>query len=124
MKDKFNKIDKTLLFVTIILTVLGLIMIFSSSSIAAVLQYGNTEYYFFKKQLIVVLAGFFLSFIIYFIPTDKYKELSVIGIVAIIAALIALKTYGSVTNNAQSWFRVFGFSIQPSEFAKTFIILF
>jgi len=124
MKDKFNKIDKTLLFVTIILTVLGLIMIFSSSSIAAVLQYGNTEYYFFKKQLIVVLAGFFLSFIIYFIPTDKYKELSVIGIVAIIAALIALKTYGSVTNNAQSWFRIFGFSIQPSEFAKTFIILF
>lgn len=124
MKDKFNKIDKTLLFVTIILTVLGLIMIFSASSIAAVLQYGNTEYYFFKKQLIVVIAGLLASFVIYFIPTEKYKELSVIGIVAIIAALIALKTYGSVTNNAQSWFRVFGVSIQPSEFAKTFIILF
>ncbi len=124
MKDKFNKIDKTLLFVTIILTVLGLIMIFSSSSIAAVLQYGNTEYYFFKKQLIVVLAGLFLSFIVYFIPTAKYKELSIVGIVAIVAALIALKTYGTVTNSAQSWFRVFGFSIQPSEFAKTFIIIF
>lgn len=124
MKDKLNKIDKTLLFVTIILTVLGLIMIFSSSSIAAVLQYGNTEYYFFKKQLIVVLVGFLVSFIIYFIPTERYKELSVIGIVAIVAALLALKIYGTVSNNAQSWFRVLGFSIQPSEFAKTVIILF
>ncbi|MDE5630588.1 MAG: FtsW/RodA/SpoVE family cell cycle protein, partial [Bacilli bacterium] len=62
--------------------------------------------------------------IVYFIPTAKYKELSIVGIVAIVAALIALKTYGTVTNSAQSWFRVFGFSIQPSEFAKTFIIIF
>lgn len=124
MKDKFNKIDKTLLFVTIILTVLGLVMIFSSSSIAAVLQYGSTEYYFFKKQLLVVIASIIVSLIIIFIPTEKYKELSVIGIIAIIIALVALKTYGTVTNSARSWFRVFGFSIQPSEFAKTFIILF
>lgn len=124
MKDKFNKIDKLLMIVTIILTVVGLVMIFSSSSIAAVLQYGSTEYYFFKKQLIVVIAGFIISLILLFIPTDKYKELSVIGILGIIVALIALKTYGTVTNSARSWFRVVGISIQPSEFAKTFIIVF
>jgi len=32
--------------------------------------------------------------------------------------------YGTIKNNAKSWVNVFGFSIQPSEFAKLIIILY
>lgn len=124
MRRQIKKIDIPLLIVTIILAVVGLIMIFSASSIASVLQFGQTEYYFFRKQLIVMIAGVLASLVIICIPTKNYKYLSRLGLIAIIVILLTLKTYGTVTNSARSWFRVFGFSLQPSEFAKTIIILY
>lgn len=124
MKDKLRKIDIPLLIVSCILLVIGLVMIFSSSSIAAVLQYNSTEYYFFKKQLLIILLGAIAGFIVLFIPIKKYKFISVILMAIILLVLFALQTYGTVTNSAKSWFRFAGMSIQPSEFAKTIIILF
>lgn len=124
MKDKLRKIDIPLLIVSCILLVIGLVMIFSSSSIAAVLQYNSTEYYFFKKQLLIILLGAIAGFIVLFIPIKKYKFISVILMAIILLVLFALQTYGTVTNSAKSWFRFASMSIQPSEFAKTIIILF
>ncbi len=124
MKDIFKKLDKPLLILTILFATIGLVMIFSSSSIAAVLQYKSTEYHFFYKQALVISVGIILSLIIYAIPTKWYKSLSLIGLGIIIIILVALKTYGQVTNSARSWFKIAGFSIQPSEFAKTVIILY
>lgn len=124
VKNSFKKVDIPLLFVTITLIVFGLIMVFSSSSVTSVLSYKQTPYYFFKKQLIVVILGFLISLVVINFPTKNYSVLSKLGIVATIIILIALKTYGTVTNDAKSWFKIFGFSVQPSEFAKTFIILY
>ena len=124
MKDIMKKIDKPLFILTIILSLFGLIMIFSASSISSVLQYKVTEYYFFYKQAIFLIFAFCLSFVIYRIPTEWYRKISVVGILGIILILIGLKTYGHVTNSARSWFKVLGFSVQPSEFAKTIIILY
>ncbi|MCH5166443.1 MAG: FtsW/RodA/SpoVE family cell cycle protein [Erysipelotrichales bacterium] len=124
MKNAFKRLDKTLFFLTIILSIFGLIMIFSSSSISAVLQYKVSEYYFFYKQALFLIFSLILSFIIFVIPTKWYRKISVVGILGIILVLVALKTYGHVTNSARSWFKIFGFSLQPSEFAKTFIIIY
>ena len=124
MKDKLRKIDKPLLIVTMIMVVFGLIMVFSSSSVAAVLQYNQTEFFFFKKQLITTIIGVIISIIVLFFPTKNYSFLSRILLVLIIIVLISLKTYGTVTNSAKSWFRILGMSIQPSEFAKTIIIIY
>ncbi len=124
MKNALSKLDKPLLILTVLFSAIGLVMIFSSSSISAVLQYGSTEYHFFWKQAIIIFIGFLLSFIVYTIPTKWYKGLSILGLGIIILVLIGLKTYGQVTNSARSWFKVAGFSIQPSEFAKTIIIIY
>lgn len=124
MKDTIKKLDKPLFILSIILSLFGLVMIFSSSSIAAVLQYKLTEYHFFYHQALFLMSGFILSLIIFHIPIDSYRKFSVIGLLAIIGVLIGLRTYGQVTNSARSWFRIFNFSIQPSEFAKTLIIIY
>ncbi len=125
MGKLFKRMDKPLFFVTIILCIIGLVMVFSASSITAVLQYKVSTYYFFKKQLIVMLVGFiFCIFFILRFPINKYHYLKSLMMIAIIAALGCLFVYASFTNGARSWFKLGLFSLQPSEFAKTIVIIY
>ena len=124
MRDILRKIDIPLFLVSIILIILGLIMIFSASSVVTILQYKVNVYYFFERQLIIVLIGFFVSLVVMNIPLSKYKKIARVLMIGTIGILFVLKSYGSITNSAKSWLNIFGFTIQPSEFAKTAIILF
>lgn len=51
MRKLFKKMDKPLFFITVILCIIGLVMVFSSSSISAVLLYKVDTYYFLKNNL-------------------------------------------------------------------------
>lgn len=126
MKKIFSKIDKPLFFITILLCSIGLLMVFSSSSVAAVLRYNKPSTYFFIRQLIFLIAAFIVGFIILKIPTKFYKSISWILIVGITAVLVFLLLYGSITNHVQSWLYIpgTGIALQPSEFAKSFLIIF
>ena len=124
IKTSLKNVDIPLFIITVLLIVFGLLMVFSSSSVTSVLSYKKTPYYFFEKQFITVIIAFLVSLVVINFPTKNYSVISKLGIVLIVITLISLKTYGTVTNNARSWFKLFGFSIQPSEFAKTFIILY
>lgn len=124
MKKLFAKMDKPLLILTIIYSVVGLIMIFSASNVAAVLRYNVSPYYFFIKQLVFLVAAYLFSFIfIIRFPTKNYKKLIPLLVIGILVALFGLFVYGNVVNSAQSWYRFGIVSIQPSEFAKTTIII-
>jgi len=126
MKKVFSKLDKPLLFITILLCSIGLLMVFSSSMAAAILRYDKTPTYFFVRQLIFFIVAFIGGFIIIRIPTRWYKKVSWLAIIGIMGILIALLFYGTITNHVQSWFYIpgTGFAIQPSEFAKSFLIIF
>lgn len=125
MKDVFKKIDKPLLFAVVLLCIIGLIMVFSASNISSLLQYKVTSYYFFKKQLIVMVAGFAFGIIFLLnFPTSKYHYLKSLMMIGIIGLLGGLFIYGTITNSARSWYNLGLFSLQPSEFAKTVIIIY
>lgn len=124
IKNSLKNVDIPLFIITVLLIVFGLLMVFSSSSVTSVLSYKKTPYYFFEKQFITVIIAFLISLVVINFPTKNYSVISKLGIVLIVITLISLKTYGTVTNNARSWFKLLGFSVQPSEFAKTFIILY
>ena len=125
MKDILKKIDKPLFVFMIIYTILGLVMIFSASSITAVLYNKVEESYFFKKQLIFVIASWVmgLGFVIKF-PTKNYKKLGPLAMIAITASLALLVPYGSITNSARSWYNLGFFNVQPSEFTKSIMIVY
>lgn len=126
MRKVLSRIDKPLLFITIILCGIGLLMVFSSSSVSAILRYDKAPTYFFIRQLIFFVVSFIGGFIILNIPTYWYKSISWLGIIGVTALLVFLLLYGSITNHVQSWFYIpgTGFAIQPSEFAKSFLIIF
>lgn len=125
MKKVFSKIDKPLLIITILLCCIGLLMVFSSSSVAAILRYNKAPTYFFIRQLLFFIVAFIGGFIIIRIPTRWYKSVAWLAIIGITSVLTMLLLYGTITNHVQSWFYIpGGIAIQPSEFAKSFLIIF
>ena len=123
MKD-IRKMDKFLLVLIIIYSVLGLIMILSASSVSTVLRYHVSSYHFFIRQLAALIVAYLIGFFILFIPTKRYGFLSYLAVFGVIGLLVLVLIYGKITNNAQSWFKIGPFTLQPSEFAKTVIIIF
>ena len=127
MKSKFKNMDKILFLLMLIYTILGLVMVFSASSMTAVLQYGRSESYFFVKQLFFIIMAYVCGFIILFLP-DKIirylkKMYKFIAYAAIIILIITLTCTESI-NGANSWLKIGSISIQPSEFVKTMMVCF
>lgn len=125
MQKLLSKIDKPLFFLTIVYSILGLIMILSASSVTAVLRYGVSTYYFFIRQFLFVIVSFiFGSMIVLKLPTSKYKFFTPILVIGILCALAGLFVYGVISNGAQSWYNLGFFNLQPTEFAKSIIIVY
>ena len=122
MSRLFNKMDKVLLILTIIMFVFGLFMILDASNMKSFLEYGtNTKY--FNKQLIILIISFFASLIILKIPTKKYKRIVIPVTLVLLFFLLYLLFFGKETSGAKSWVYIGTFGLQPSEFAKLGIIL-
>lgn len=123
MARLLNKMDKVLLFFTIIMFVFGLLMVYDASSTKSFMEYGvNTKY--FSKQLIILIASLFISIFIMIVPTKRYKKVIIPISVVIIVIMLYLLVSGETTAGAKSWLYIGPLGLQPSEFAKIALILF
>ncbi len=121
----FNKLDKPLLIFTIIYSAIGVLLVLSASSVAAVLKFDVNPYYFFFRQFIFYIFAFAVGFIFVLkFPTKHYKKLVFPYLIVLIIILVGLLMYGQITNNAKSWIDFGKFSFQPSEFIKIALILY
>ena len=121
----FSKIDKPLLIMSILYSVVGLIMVLSASSVSAVLKYDLSTYYFFIRQFIFVVISYLIGFVFVLnIPIKKYKKFLPLFLIGLLLVLIYLIVYGDMVNEAKSWIDLGFFSLQPSEFAKTILIIY
>lgn len=119
----FKNIDKSLLIISVILFVVGLVMVFSSSNVTAYMRYAASPYNYFIKQGLFLLVGIVVFLIMIRFNTKFYGIVSNVLLVAVISSLVALLVVGRAKNNAISWFSIGPFSLQPSEFAKVISII-
>lgn len=123
MKNK--RIELTLFISIIILSLFGILMIYSSSYIWAEYKY-NDPYKYLKNQALFFIIGVILMIIVSKIDYKKYfKYANKILILCItLLILVLIPGIGSVRNGSRSWFGIGSFGIQPSEFAKLGLIIF
>ena len=120
-----RKIDKKLLIYVIILSLFGLIMIYSSSNIWAIYKY-NDPYKYLKSQGLFLILGYFIIYLVSNIPYSLYKKYSnkILLICIILLILVLIPGIGSIRNGSRSWFGIGSFGIQPSEATKLGLIIF
>lgn len=123
IKKKTDYYDYSLLAVIILLTCFGLVMLYSTSSYMAELNYGDDMYYF-KKQaaisLACIIAALAISNIDYHILT---RFTGVIYGVAAVLMLLVKTPLGRSANGARRWLNLGPLSFQPSELAKIAVIV-
>ncbi|KEK25877.1 FtsW/RodA/SpoVE family cell cycle protein [Bacillus gaemokensis] len=125
MKKVWKSMDYSLLLPLVILCVLGVIMVYSASSILAITKFAKFNFpsdHFFRKQLLALGIGAVLGLgVIVAIPYQLWRKriillLMMVGSVGLLSLALLL---GTKANGAQAW--VFG--IQPAEFVKIAIII-
>ncbi len=109
-----------------LLSLFGLVMIYSSSMVSAVQRYDVSSDFFYQKQKLHLIAGLFVFIFMAIFPYKIMKSNKILGIIVVgsLLGLSALFIFGHVAGNAQSWFQVGSRSIQPSEFVKIGVIIY
>lgn len=117
--------DYILFISVLIISIFGLIMIYSSSYVWAEYKFQD-PFKFVKNQGIFFLLGVFFMISISKIPFSFFKKHCKTSFLICIVLLIGvlIPGIGSVRNGSRSWFGIGSFGIQPSEFTKLAFILF
>lgn len=122
---KKSKLDLILLFAVIMISLFGVMMIYSSSSIWAEYKFNN-PYKYLITQSVFLVVGTILMIIISKISYTYYldKANTLLFGCFVLLILVIIPGIGTVRNGSRSWFGIGGFGIQPSEFAKIGLIIY
>ena len=102
----------------------GLLMVLSSSSVAA-FRSGGSSCSVFANQATYAAVGLLCFAAAQFLPVRLMRSLSTIAVIISLALLVAVLVpgLGALVNGARSWIRIGGFQFQPSEIAKLALLL-
>ena len=120
-----NKCEWALLIGVVVISILGLLMIYSASYIWSEYKFDD-PFKYVKNQGLFLIVGIFLMICISKIDYHIYlKKANIILIICLsLLVLVLIPGIGTVRNGSRSWFGIGSFGIQPSEFAKLGLIIF
>jgi cell division protein FtsW len=112
-----------LLGAVVFLTAFGLTMVYSASSISALVKEGSSSHYF-VRQIAFVLMGTVLAFVAARIDYRRFQgTLGTQAWWAAVALLVVTYGLGVVRGGARRWIPLGFVNLQPSEFAKIACVL-
>lgn len=114
-----------LMVVFVGLTLFGLVMVLSASSVYSE-QYANTPFYFFKRQAVwaaIGFVGFMVASRIDYRIIRKFAGPALIGVILLLIAVI-IPGVGITSKGSTRWVGYGPVVVQPSEFAKLALIVF
>ena len=123
-QDERGLPDLPFLFLTVLLVVIGVIMLFSASYASAYADpdIQNSSYYF-VRQGGFALAGIAAMWFISRINYQAFRFFSFFVLAGSILLLAMVPVIGMEENGAKRWIRLFGINFQPSELAKVGVVM-
>ena len=123
-----GSMDLPFLILTLLLTVIGLIMLFSASFPRAYYDTGDGTYYF-KRQALFAVIGLAGMFVVGKINYQRWRGASrmLVGLALFLLILVIIphNPLAITANNATRWLGIKGvFQFQPSEIAKLAVIVY
>jgi cell division protein FtsW len=110
-------VDKWLLAGALILMVLGALLVMAAGPAVANLINLPSQH-FTVRQLLYVLPSLAVMITVSMLEPRPIRALSLVGLAGVIGLMIMAIVAGSEIKGATRWTTLFGFNLQPSEFAK------
>ena len=119
-----SRFDKTLAFITLVLLIFGLIMVFSSSAVLAEEKY-DQPFFFLIHQIVGAGAGLLLVAFIMIIRKPFYQNpYFIYGLLLLTLVLLVTVFVMPTVARTNRWVQIGGIRFQPSELAKISLVLF
>jgi cell division protein FtsW len=123
--DRLRSDVRIFVFVVAALTIIGLIFIYSSSSIFALEKYGSAHF-FLKKQFFYLIPSIFGFFVFALVPLQywrKYSPWLFLGSL-FLTCLTFVPMFGLKFHGSNRWLSVAGVGFQPSKLLKLFLFMY
>ena len=112
-----GKIDLIVFTAAITLLSIGLVMVFSASSVMGINDFRD-PYYYVKKQTMWAVFGLVLMYIAAHVDYHIYQYLALPGLMIALILLVLVLLIGENIQGAKRWIDLGLINLQPSEVAK------
>ncbi len=117
--------DYTLLFIVIFLICFGLVMLYSTSSYEANLDFDGDAAFYLRKQIKATILGIVVMIVVACIDYHIWERFATLAyIVSALMIALVITPLGYTANGARRWLNLGGMSLQPAEVAKVGMIIF
>uniref|UniRef100_A0A7C4ELQ3 Probable peptidoglycan glycosyltransferase FtsW n=1 Tax=Thermodesulfovibrio aggregans TaxID=86166 RepID=A0A7C4ELQ3_9BACT len=123
-----GSIDKTLIIIVIALIIIGLIAVYSSTSVLTSVKAKYADrggMIYLQKQLFTLVIGFFLMIMFIFLSPSRLKNIVFpLLIVSFVLLILVFSPLGVTAGGARRWLRLWPSVFQPSELVKLAMVFF
>jgi cell division protein FtsW len=124
-RDYLQNVDRMLLGISLILLAIGIVMVSSASIEVAEANSGN-PFYHIIRHLIYAAIGMIVAILVFSVPTDFWEKSGWVLLVCalILLTLVVVPGIGREVNGSMRWIPLGPISIQASEPAKLFVVIY
>lgn len=116
--------DRTIWMITAVLGLFSILAVYSASGWEAWRSRGGDTTIFLVKHMVMMAFGFVVIYLCHLLHYRQYQRVAPFLMLFAVPLLVFTLAFGQNINEATRWISVFGFSFQPSEFAKIALIIY
>lgn len=109
---KLSRLDKSLIIIVYMLTTISSIFVYSATR----------SYKYLQMNIIWTAVGTGLMLLFAMVNYKRAKNYTIPIYIFAISMMVYVKIFGKTILGAKRWVSIFGFTLQPSEFAKILIV--